>query len=119
MVEVEVILGLRNKAGRVVRGYLVLEGLVQEVGIDLQSASCSYDFDNWDAIHAWQAKIAFTCVLVARWSPGLTDMGSRWAGLILWKIDKEKDLYERVGLLDGPPYEEEMLGWERRILKIA
>ena len=104
--------------GEVSNGVLVLKALSKEVTIDFKSASSSYHFDIDDLRDSREENRAFTCVLIARWSLGITDMGSRWVGLILSKSSTERDSYQRVGLLNGPAYEEDLLGWERRVLTI-
>lgn len=84
---------------------------------DLKVASFQYQFDSERAVELWHAKCTFTCILIARWAHGILDKGSRWIGLILSDIG-QKNTYIREGLLIGPAYEDELLGWEKRSLKI-
>jgi hypothetical protein len=104
--------------GQVLGGDLILEGLAQDVTVVLKIASCSYHFDTEKLLDSWEAKEIFTCILIAKWSISLTDSRSRWVGLILWPVKYKRNTYVRAGLLNGPAYEDDMLGWERRELTI-
>ncbi|RDL30188.1 uncharacterized protein BP5553_10466 [Venustampulla echinocandica] len=105
--------------GRVKSGHLILSGLAQEVNEDLKLSSSTYLFDTRRGRDLWEAKASFTSVLIARWAHGLTNRGSQWVGLILSKLENQDNTYVREGLLIGPMYEDKMLGWERRTLKIV
>lgn len=108
-----------NPLGELASGYIILEGLAQDTSTYQKVASYLYHFDSQPALDLWEAGDIFTCILIARWAHGLSDKGSRWVGLILSKVGDESNTYVRKGLLISPDYEDELLGWQKRKLKIV
>jgi hypothetical protein len=58
-----------------------------------------------------------TFIAVSPWK--YTPQGdARWAGLMLEKIEVDSETYERRGVFIGPRVEEQLQGWERKIVTL-
>lgn len=58
-----------------------------------------------------------TFIAVSPWKYTL-EGDARWAGLMLEKVDADSETYERRGVFIGPPVEEQLQGWERKIITL-